>query len=140
MENLSKHPLYGTLNNMINRCHNPKKDKYEYYGGRGIEVVPEWRFNRLEFVKWGLQYGWKPGLQIDRIDNDGPYSPENCRFVTLRENVRNSRSTKLSIARVRLIKKMLKFTRMTHETIAGIVGIHRSTVTRINCGLRYADV
>lgn len=137
---LSKHPLYQTLNNMINRCHNPNKDGYKYYGGRGIVVCPEWRFDRRAFVTWGLINGWRPGLQIDRIDNDGPYSPENCRFVTHKENVRNSRATKLTIPAIKGIKFLLGHTTLTHEDIAFKFDTHRSTVTRIGSGLRHAEV
>ena len=58
------------------------------YAGRGITVCDQWR-KFSEFEKWALSNGWKRGLQIDRIDNDGNYEPSNCRFVTSKENNRN---------------------------------------------------
>lgn len=140
MKNLSKHPLYRTLNNMINRCHNKNHDKYRFYGGRGIAVCPKWLYNRRSFVVWGLANGWRPGLEIDRIDNDGLYSPDNCQFVTHKENVRNSRATKLSIEVIRDIKYYLRTRKITHQYLADLFHIHRSTVTRIHSGLRHANV
>lgn len=136
----SQHPLYRKLNNMINRCHNENHEKYRFYGGRGISVCDLWRNERLAFVVWGLMNGWKPGLEIDRIDNDGDYGPKNCRFVTHKENVRNSRATKLSIYYILCIKRALYIKARTHQEIADEYGIHRSTVTRIGSGLRHAEV
>lgn len=78
---------------MINRCYNPKKDQYRFYGGRGITVCDEWRNDRQAFIDWALDNGFEKGLQIDRIDTYKGYSPENCRWVTHREQMRNCRNT-----------------------------------------------
>lgn len=91
---MSRHPLYVTWGNMVARCHNPRNKRYADYGGRGIFVTALWKGSSSEFVEWGLKNGWLPGLQIDRIDNDGPYAPHNCRFVTPRVNMASRRSTK----------------------------------------------
>ena len=85
--------LFNTWQTMIGRCENPYRPKYKDYGGRGIKVCPEWK-TAQNFVRWALGNGYQPGLQIDRIDNDGDYCPENCRFVTPKENSRNRRNTK----------------------------------------------
>lgn len=88
--------LQGVWNAMKRRCYAPKTLKYDRYGGRGITVCDEWRNSETgcnAFCTWALANGWQEGLQIDRIDNDGPYAPWNCRFVTRGENMRNTSKT-----------------------------------------------
>lgn len=78
---------------MLYRCYNEKAPSYENYGGRGIEVCPEWKDNYYSFFEWSLSNGWKLGLSIDRIDVNGHYSPLNCRLVTIQvNNIENKRS------------------------------------------------
>lgn len=90
----STHPkLFGTWETMRSRCNNPARDKYKDYGGRGIKVCDEWNNSAEAFCKWALNNGYKEGLQIDRIDNNGNYEPSNCRFVTPKQNSRNRRNT-----------------------------------------------
>jgi hypothetical protein len=74
---------------MISRCYCKSSKHYNRYGGRGIGVCDEWRGSFSTFKKWCTEHGYKHGLQIDRIDNDGNYAPDNCRFVTPRENANN---------------------------------------------------
>lgn len=80
--------LKSKLRDMLRRCLNKNRLDYKSYGGRGIYVCDEWRYNRDAFVRWAKENGFRPGLSIDRIDNDGPYSPWNCRFVdnTIQQN------------------------------------------------------
>ena len=90
--NCARTPQYRIWSNMVRRCYNPKSKDYKRYGGRGIKVCESW--HKVEnFVIWCSQNGWKQGLQLDRIDNNGDYCPENCRFVTGKENMSNRRNT-----------------------------------------------
>lgn len=88
--------LFNLWNTMRNRCENPKREKYKDYGGRGIKVCNEWH-NVSNFVSWALNNGYEKGLQLDRKDNNGNYCPENCHFVTPKENSRNRRNTKFLV-------------------------------------------
>lgn len=90
-------PLYHVWHGMIDRCVNKKCKGYKYYGGRGISVCIEWLSDISCFIKWCKSNGWKKGLDIDRINNNGNYSPGNCRFVTKKINSRNKRNNRLLI-------------------------------------------
>jgi len=77
--------------NMKNRCYNSKSKHYKNYGGRGIKIYDKWLQNLNNFIDWCNKNGYEKGLEIDRIDNDGNYSPDNCRFVTHKKNNENVR-------------------------------------------------
>lgn len=87
---LSKHPLYQVWRHMRMRCENPDDAAYPNYGGRGITVCKRWQ--KVENFVADMEAGYAPGLEIDRIDNDGDYKPSNCRWATPSENSDNRRS------------------------------------------------
>ena len=83
--------LYVAWQHMKQRCCNPQNARYKYYGARGIAVCDEWmRFEPFE--QWALSNGYSDELTIDRIDVDGDYCPENCRWVTWETQQNNKRS------------------------------------------------
>ena len=84
--------LYRVFNTMKQRTTNPRHPMFHVYGGRGIQVGPEWAGNPFEFVSWALANGYRDGLSIDRMDNDKGYSPQNCRWVDSKTQQRNRRS------------------------------------------------
>lgn len=84
--------LNERLGHMTARCYNPNNISYTYYGERGITICQEWLDNPDTFIEWSLANGFQRELQIDRIDNDGSYSPENCRWVTPQTQARHRRN------------------------------------------------
>jgi len=82
------HPAYRVWQSMRNRCNNKNHHSYKNYGGKGITVCKEWE-DVTTFMQWCLSNGYEKGLDLDRIDNDKGYYPENCRFVSRRQNIHN---------------------------------------------------
>lgn len=89
---LSKTRLRRVWGNMKSRCGDPRNHRYADYGGRGIRVCSAW-LDFATFAAWALSQGYSDDLQLDRIDNDGGYEPDNCRFVTPAENMANMRTS-----------------------------------------------
>jgi hypothetical protein len=87
--------LYNVWRSMRKRCNNSKDKNYKHYGGRGIKVCEEWE-DLQTFCQWALSNGYDDTLEIDRIDVNGNYEPQNCRFITHLENSNNKRNTRVA--------------------------------------------
>ncbi len=87
------HPLYNIFMHIKRRCENAKCHAYDRYGGRGIKCLFS---DAKDFIDWAESNGYKKGLQVDRLDNDGHYSRDNCRLVTSQQN-NNNKSSNIKI-------------------------------------------
>lgn len=81
--------LYQTYVDMKQRCLNPNNSRFHRYGGRGIKICQEWLDDFLAFYTWAIANGYQSNLTIDRRDNDGDYTPDNCRWVTMTVQLQN---------------------------------------------------
>ena len=88
----TKTRVYTIWGKMKSRCTQKNSPAYKRYGGRGITVCDEWSKNFMNFYNWSMANGYQDNLTIDRIDNDKGYYPDNCRWVTMKEQ-QNNRST-----------------------------------------------
>jgi hypothetical protein len=89
----SKSVEYKTWQDMLARCRNPSHRQYHHYGGRGITVCSRWTRSFSNFL---LDMGRRPdGCSINRVDNNGPYSKDNCQWSTKIEQVNNMRSNRV---------------------------------------------
>lgn len=109
---------YGTYHSMMDRCYRESNCNYAQYGGRGIKVCEEWH-NIEAFERWAVENGYHKGLTIDRIDSDGDYEPNNCRWATMKEQTNNRRNT---------IRLEYNGEIHTISEWAEIIGVNRSTL------------
>lgn len=91
---LSNTRLYTIWQGMKQRCYYPKHKDYHNYGGRGIKICKAWLNDFVNFYNWAVDNGYREDLTIDRIDVDGDYTPNNCRWATWREQRLNQRPRK----------------------------------------------
>jgi len=92
----NRHRLYSIWSNIQQRCENPKSTSFKWYGARGVSRCDDWS-DFTKFRDWALANGYADGLSIDRKDNDLGYSPENCRWVTMKEQQNNRRNSRLRL-------------------------------------------
>jgi len=86
-----KHPLYGVWSGMKQRCQNENNPEYKNYGGRGITVC-DYFLIFSNFYEWSINNGWEKGLTLERSDNNGSYTPDNCRWAPMSIQQRNKRT------------------------------------------------
>lgn len=116
---------YRIWGSMKTRCNNPKSKSYPRYGGRGITVCERWR----DFRNFLADMGPRPstGHTLDRIDNNGNYEPDNCRWATSLEQAQNSRAAKLTEADVLAIRRHPGL----HTVVAAEYGVTSHTIFEI---------
>lgn len=114
----NKERLYQTWKNMRRRCHDPKNKRWEQYGGRGIAICHDWD-DYNQFRKWAMANGYTDELTIDRINVDGNYCPENCRWADAKTQANN-------ISRNRIIEYRNK--EMTMSELADYLGLSYSAL------------
>jgi hypothetical protein len=94
---------------MMDRCFNTKARDYRWYGEKGISVCKEWLDIKI-FSKWMLNYGYKIGLTVDRLNSNKNYNPENCRLLTIQENLKNRSNIRffpeIGIARCKMCREI----------------------------------
>lgn len=116
---MSRSRLHHIWNGMKMRCENPNAPSYRYYGARGVSVCDDWRNDFCVFRDWAMSHGYADNLSIDRIDFNGNYCPQNCRWVTPKEQQNNTR-----------YNAILKHRGRSHNVTewAEILGIPRTTL------------
>lgn len=90
-----KTKIYSHWENMKQRCYSKNASYYKNYGGRGIIVCNEWINDFMAFYTWSMKNGYQNNLELDRINNNGNYEPDNCRWITHKEQQYNKRSNRL---------------------------------------------
>lgn len=115
--------FYNTWKKMFTRCYDETYHSYHRYGGRGIVVVPEW--HTFEIFKKDMFATWSKGLTLDRIDNDGPYSWLNCRWLPKGENV------KTLLVDPEALLKLYETGQYMQKELAKMLGTDQPHVSRI---------
>lgn len=122
--------LYNSWDNMVRRCSNENRPEYKNYGGRGIKLYEEWR-DYSTFKKWAMANGYKKGLVIDRIDNDGNYHPDNCRWVTRAESCRNQRNTRMTWKKVLEVRERYRKGETNQSALAREYKVSSAAISEI---------
>lgn len=81
--------LYNAWKNIKQRCYDPNRRDYKYYGGKGIKVCDKWLHNFQAFNNWAITHGYADNLTLDRVDVNGNYEPSNCRWVDMQIQANN---------------------------------------------------
>lgn len=120
--------LYNIWRGIKKRCYIPNDTSYKNYGAKGIKVCDEWLNSYEKFRDWAMSNGYEDNLTIDRIDSEGDYTPENCRWANWKQQGRNRSNNK---------RIMYKGKRMTFSEVAEKIGISRELLYyRYNHGVK----
>jgi hypothetical protein len=125
------HPLYQTWERMLRRCLDPNCTDYHRYGKKGIGVCDRWLFIE-NFIE---DMGTKPheDMTLDRVDNSKGYSPDNCRWATIKTQNRHRSDTKLNLEKVEEIK-VLKASGLSYRKLGKMYGVDHGTIYAIFAG------
>lgn len=117
--------LYRIWKNIRARCYCFGCKDYRNYGARGIKVSWEWE-DPDQFIVWDMSSGYERGLQLDRKDNNGPYSSENCRWVNSRINSRNRRNNRYieALGMIKLLVEWQEFSGIGINTISRRIDVY----------------
>lgn len=131
--------LQRTYKSMLARCHDDSQKNYSSYGGKGISVYAPWISDRFNFFNWAMQNGYMDNLTIDRISPELGYFPENCRWITMQEQIQRRRTvTKLTPDLIRSIRKDLLT--MKNIEVSKKYGIHKVHVSGIKTGKYWSNI
>ena len=124
--------LYRIWRSMNSRCYIQSATEYKNYGGRGIVVCDEWKCNYQSFKEWALLSGYADELTIDRIDNDGNYEPDNCRWVSREQQMLNKSNNRLLTynGKTMTITEWSKLTGIDRRLIGSRIDRYHWTVER----------
>ena len=122
--------LYKIWRNMKSRCLNKNRENYQYYGGRGITIYPEW-LDFIPFRDWALKNEYREDLTIDRKDINGNYEPSNCQWIPLKENCQKKRTTKLNMQIANEIRKLYKTEKYTQKELAERFNVGQAQISKI---------
>ncbi len=136
---MTKSKAYSVYRNMIDRCYRKTNKAYRRYGGRGIKVCDRWLKGFLSFYE---DMGDPPTnkYELDRENNNGNYTPENCRWVTRTVNARNSTATKLNTEAVKVIRYILKTHDNPVKLLAKLYKVSKVTIRDIKNNKTWKDV
>ena len=125
-------PLYAVWCEIKQRCSRRNHHSFSGYGGRGIKVCDDW-LDFATFRAWAESHGYRPGLEIDREDNDGDYSPNNCCWTTRFLNNAHKRTNRLTMADALVIRDLASRSIST-KLIAALYGVKMACVSQIKSG------
>ena len=132
--------IYDVCAKIRQRCLN-KNDKFYYrYGGRGILLHEPWQESYKEMIEYMISIGYRDGLVIDRIDNEGHYEPGNLRFTTHAHNARNRSTTILTEGDVHDIRFMLLKGELGQGAIGRLFNVSNSTISNIKTGRKWRKI
>lgn len=130
---LTDTPIYIVWQCMKSRCYNKEADNYKFYGARGITVCDEWKNDFIKFHEWAKDK-WRKKLELDRIDSNGNYCPENCQFITHKENSRKTRRTVMSMDNARKIRELHKSKKYKRIELAEMFGCSIHVIKQVAYG------